>query len=431
MSKLPILLLPVILFLSIHTAIHAQEQLLDLYHAGAYEEVIRISTENIAGEDSGFDHHYLKALSQIQLGRNSDAIATLENVLRLFPGDATFTRMLAGQYFETGAYPKAEVLYSGMVASDSSDISSLIKMAEVAQFGQRFKKSLLILDQVLSIDSMNLKGLMMTGEILTRQNDSAAMVYYQRAYRLYPQNQQAAYTLANWYIQSDMPEKAIPVCASILEEDSTNLRFHKLSGLALYRSGKPNDAIDHFEKALALEDSTTFTLKYLGISRYMIMDFPGAIPPLEEALARDSMDTDSHFFLGASLATTTRKTEAMQHLDKALELMQPDPRALSRIYSEQGNLKRLEMEYEHAYDLYRLSWETDTTNPMPLYYMASILDNSLHRSSEALVDYQRFLDELDQLPDASEKNDQIPTIREIVEDRIILLREELFFLDEQ
>jgi tetratricopeptide (TPR) repeat protein len=121
----------------------------------------------------------------------------------------------------------------------------------------------------------------------------------------------------------------------------------------------------------------------------------------------------------------------MQHLDKALELMQPDPRALSRIYSEQGNLKRLEMEYEHAYDLYRLSWETDTTNPMPLYYMASILDNSLHRSSEALVDYQRFLDELDQLPDASEKNDQIPTIREIVEDRIILLREELFFLDEQ
>jgi hypothetical protein len=63
--------------------------------------------------------------------------------------------------------------------------------------------------------------------------------------------------------------------------------------------------------------------------------------------------------------------------------------------------------------------------------MASILDNSMHRSREALVDYQRFLDQLDKNPVADEKNTQIPSIREIVEDRIILLNEELFFLDEQ
>jgi tetratricopeptide (TPR) repeat protein len=161
------------------------------------------------------------------------------------------------------------------------------------------------------------------------------------------------------------------------------------------------------------------------------MDFPGAIPPLERALLKDSMDTDSHFFLGASLATTTRKSEAMYHLDKALELMQPDPVAVAKIYSEQGNLKRLEMEYEQAYHLYKLSWEADTSNPMPLYYMASILDNSMHLSSEALKDYQLFLEQLDKLPESGNKNSQIPSIREIVEDRIILLKEELFFLDNQ
>jgi tetratricopeptide (TPR) repeat protein len=223
----------------------------------------------------------------------------------------------------------------------------------------------------------------------------------------------------------------VDVCEAILAGDSVNLRFLKLSGLALYRSGKPRGAIDHLERAHMLGDSTAFTYKYLGISYYMTMDFPGAIPPLEEALSRDSMDTDSHFFLGASLATTTRKSDAMHHLDKALELMQPDPLAISRIYAEQGNLKRLEMDYELAYELYRLSWEADTTNPLSLYYMASILDNSMHRSREALVDYQRFLDQLDKNPVADEKNTQIPSIREIVEDRIILLNEELFFLDEQ
>jgi tetratricopeptide (TPR) repeat protein len=411
----------------IPAALDAQEQLMELYHAGSYEEVIRVCTAHIDQGDSAFNNFYLKSLSQIQLGRNNDAIATLEDAGRKYAGDGTISRMLAGQYFDAGAYPKAETLYKAMLASDSS----IIKMAEIAQFGHQFQHALILLGQALKLDSTNLTVLMMTGEILTRQNDSTAIEYYQRAFRDYPQNQQAAYALANWYVQSGLPEEAVPVCEAILAADSSNLRFLKLSGLALYRSGKPGGAIDQFEKAVMLGDSTAFTFKYLGISRYLTMDFPGAIPPLEKALLKDSLDTDSHFFLGASLATTTRKSEAMYHLDKALELMQPDPVAVAKIYSEQGNLKRLEMEYEQAYHLYKLSWEADTSNPIPLYYMASILDNSMHLSSEALKDYQLFLEQLDKLPESGNKNSQIPSIRKIVEDRIILLKEELFFLDNQ
>ncbi len=42
------------------------------------------------------------------------------------------------------------------------------------------------------------------------------------------------------------------------------------------------------------------------------------------------------------------------------------------------------------------AWNTDSSNVMSLYFMASILDNSMHRSKEALVDYQRYIDALDQ-----------------------------------
>ena len=72
--------------------------------------------------------------------------------------------------------------------------------------------------------------------------------------------------------------------------------------------------------------------------------------------------------------------------------MQPDPKISSRIYSEQGNLKRLEMQYEEAYLLYERAWNTDTLNVISLYFMASILDNSMHKSKEALVDYRHYLD---------------------------------------
>ena len=109
--------------------------------------------------------------------------------------------------------------------------------------------------------------------------------------------------------------------------------------------------------------------------------------------------------------------------------MQPDPSIVSRIYSEQGNIKRLETEYEEAYDLYNKAWEMDTTNVMSLYFMASILDNSLRQGKEALVDYQRYIDALDQLPEKEESNQGV-SIRAIVEDRIVTLKEELFFRDE-
>ena len=90
----------------------------------------------------------------------------------------------------------------------------------------------------------------------------------------------------------------------------------------------------------------------------------------------------------------------------------------------------MEMEYEEAYSLYEQAWETDSTNVASLYFMASILDNSMHKSREALVDYQRYIDALDQLPEKQESSQGV-SIRVIVEDRIIALNEEQFFLDEK
>lgn len=166
-------------------------------------------------------------------------------------------------------------------------------------------------------------------------------------------------------------------------------------------------------------------------TRWVILLRPYIILKMQFALQKDSMDAEVHFFLGTSMANTKEKKEAMYHLEQSLEIMKPDPSVTSRIYSEQGNIMRLEMKHEKAYKLYSLAWEADSTNPMALYYMASILDNSQHRSKEALVDYERFIEHLDRSPESENRNQQLPTIRAIVEDRIVTLNEELFFLDEK
>ena len=408
----------------------AQEAILDLYYTGRYSQVIELTAESIASGDTTFNTFYLKALSEAQMGEPGKAISTLQDAWQLYPEEGRISRMLAGQYFDAGDYVKAWNDYLMLVEKDSTDVASWLKLADIASFRQDYKHAIHALEQVLVIDSLNLNSLMMMGEILNRHNNSGAVVYYERAYRVYPNNQKAAYALGNLYIQSQDSWKTIPICEHMLKLDSTSIKFRKLLGYAYYKTGDPFSAIPQFGYAIDFGDSTAFTFKFKGISHYLAVDFDGAVESLQTAVEKDTMDAEVHFFLGASLATSTSKKEAMYHLDKSLELMQPEPGIASRIYSEQGNLMRLEEDYEKAYSLYSQAWEVDSSNLMSLYFMASILDNSMHLSEESLVDYQRYLDHLDQLPRSENPNSQTISIRSIVEDRIIALKEELFFLDQ-
>ena len=417
------------LILASWIALQAQENLTDLYYTGNYRELIDGSDALIASGDTAFNTFYLKALSEAQLGKTPEAIETLQRALALHPGDHRLNRMLARQYFDAGDYVQARQGYADLIHWDSTDVSSLLRLAEMASFRQQYDEAITALNQVLAIDSLNLSSLMMMGDILNRHNNSGAVVYYMRAYRLYPENQKAAYALGNWYIQSREAWRSIPICEHMLEIDSASIKFSKLLGYAYYKTGEPGQAVQWFDYTVALGDSTAFTLKFKGISHYLRTDFGQAIGALEDAVKKDSMDAEVHFFLGASLSTIAEMDKAMYHLNQSLKLMQADPSIASRIYSEQGNIKRLEEEYEEAYSLYNKAWDVDTTNAISLYFMASILDNSMRLSKEALVDYQRYIDALDQLPEKKESNQGV-SIRAIVEDRIITLKEEQFFRDE-
>lgn len=412
------------------SSIYAQESTLDLYYSGDYRKVLEQTESGIASGDTTFNTFYLQVLSQAQLGQTAQAIKTLEMALQNFPGDSRFIRMLAGQQYEAGYLLKARGNYTKLVQRDSLDVSSWLKLAEIASFRQNDNQAIEALNHVLRIDSLNLTGLMKMGDILRKHHHKGAILYYQRAYELYPENQQAAFALGNLHNQYKESWLTIPICEHMLTIDTTSIKFSKLLGYSYYKQGDPPNAVKYFEYANQLGDSTSFTFKFKGISHYLRFDFPAAIESLEFAMAKDTLDAEIYFFLGSSLASTTDKTRAMNHLNKSLKLLAPDPGILARIYSEQGNIKRLEMQYEEAYSLYSKAWETDSTNIMALYFMASILDNSMHKSEEALVDYQRYLDAVDNLPEKEESSQGV-SIRTIVEDRIVALNEELFFLDEQ
>ncbi|MCK5691396.1 MAG: hypothetical protein KAI08_01065, partial [Bacteroidales bacterium] len=252
-------LLVITCILSSWLALQAQENLTDLYYSGNYQKVIDASGTLIASGDTAINTFYLKALSEAQLGQPVEAIGTLQQGLNLHPDEPRLSRMLARQHFDAGDYVQARQGYDSLVQWDSTDVSSLLKLAEIASFRQQYQDAENALNQVLYIDSMNLSSMMMMGDILNRHKNSGAVVYYERAYHHYPENQKAAYALVNWYIQSKNAWKAIPICEQMLIIDTTSIKFSKLLGYAYYKTGEPVSAVRYLEYANQLGDSTVFT----------------------------------------------------------------------------------------------------------------------------------------------------------------------------
>ncbi len=309
--------------------VQSQETITEIYDSGDYERVLENTAALIKSGDTTFHTFYLHVLSEVQLGLTTRAIESLQFALIRHPGDTRLIRMLAGQQFEAGDYVRSQEGFLELVKRDSLDLSSWLKLAEIASFRQQYESAKRAIEKVLEIDSLNMGSLMMMGEILNRQEQGGAIFYYEKAWRLYPDNQKVAFALANLKIQQKKAREALPVCEHILGIDSASIKFLKLKGYAHYKTGEPYAAMEAFTRAAELGDSTAFTFKYKGISHYLAADFPGAIESLEMAVDRDTSDAENHFFLGASLATTTEKERALFHLNRSLELMRPDPSIVS------------------------------------------------------------------------------------------------------
>ena len=162
-------LLAIACILSSWLGLQAQDNLTDLYYSGNYQKVVDASGTLIASGDTAINTFYLKALSVAQLGQPVEAIGTLSQGLNQHPEEPRLSRMLARQYFDAGYYVQARQGYDKLVQWDSTDVSSLLKLAEIASFRQQYEDAIEALNQVLVLDSMNLSSLMMMGDILNPQ----------------------------------------------------------------------------------------------------------------------------------------------------------------------------------------------------------------------------------------------------------------------
>ena len=131
---------------------------------------------------------------------------------------------------------------------------------------------------------------------------------------------------------------ALNLCEPFLAEDPDNTTIAPLKGLALYRKEDYKPAIKVFERQLEVGNDTYPIHYYLGQSYWSDLVIYRAEKELVAAWQIDSSDVNLAYSIAAVKLEAYRsfEKEIKPWLDKAWEMIQPDPAVASRIHQQYG-----------------------------------------------------------------------------------------------
>jgi tetratricopeptide (TPR) repeat protein len=195
--------------------------------------------------------------------------------------------------------------------------------------------------------------------------------------------------------------------ADIATKSPAKPRAHDLLGVALLDAGRPEDAIEPFRRAIALDSSWANGYLHLG-NAYLASERPGdalevfelglrhrpGFYPIQErigvALDRSGRPEEAvgyYMGLGSHMAMEGRAPEAIQILQRAVTL----DRTSSAAWNALGNAYFLAGDNDRAMEHYGTSVALDPNNAEALYNLARSVE-SVGDTAAAVAHYRRFLE---------------------------------------
>jgi tetratricopeptide (TPR) repeat protein len=194
------------------------------------------------------------------------------------------------------------------------------------------------------------------------------------------------HTLANALLRLKRPDAAIVHYAKALAITPNHAEAHNNLGMALQALGRLEEAAAHYEKALAIRPELAGAHCNLG-SLLRIRGCPeAAVAHYERALLTAPDDAQAHCNLGNALSVLGRRREAMAHYTRALAIKRDFAKAhnnLGNLLQRLGSPKQAMVHYQQALAI------------VPDYAAAhcnlgsALL--SLNRSTDARLHYEKAL----------------------------------------
>jgi len=217
---------------------------------------------------------------------------------------------------------------------------------------------------------------------LAKQNRlSDAAGHFQKAAELNPNYRDDLLELASFYEQAKQPDDAIAIYQQFPENPGAEERWGEL----LLESGKPADAIPHFQAAGA--KSPTEANRAALVTAYVKNNQADkALPIVDEILARDPGDFEFRMLHGRILRDQRKFPQAAQDFAQATKLKADSPEA----WSELAGVEVMAEDYPSAIAALDRLAALNAEKPGHVYLRAIVLDK-IRDLKPALAAYQRFL----------------------------------------
>jgi len=276
---------------------------------------------------------YLKSIY-----KTDEAIEKLSELVKPEGFDEDVLSELADCHFQSGDYESAAGTYFLLSSRAPDNILYKIRQMQTYARLKAWPQSIQAGREVLQLDSIPAVLSFIGDSFRQMESADSALWYYRRSLAMRPMNESVVAKAVNVLIGKGDYDGAISLTGAFLAEDPDNTLVAPLEGLSYYRKGDYESAISVFQRQEDIGNDTYPIHYYLGQSYWHTKVMYRAEEELLTAWQIDSSDVNLAYSIAAVKSDGYRlfEKEVKPWLDKAWEMIQPDPATMSRLHQQYG-----------------------------------------------------------------------------------------------
>ena len=276
---------------------------------------------------------YLKSIY-----KTDEAIERLSELVKPEGFDEDVLSELADCHFQSGDYESAAGTYFLLSSRAPDNVLYKIRQMQTYARLKAWPQSIQAGREILQLDSIPAVLSFIGDSFRQMESADSALWYYRRSLAMRPMNESVVAKAVNVLIGKGDYDGAISLTGAFLAEDPDNTLVAPLQGLSYYRKEDYESAISVFQRQEDIGNDTYPIHYYLGQSYWHTKVMYRAEEELLTAWQIDSSDVNLAYSIAAVKSDGYRpfEKEVKPWLDKAWEMIQPDPATMSRLHQQYG-----------------------------------------------------------------------------------------------
>ncbi len=293
---------------------------------------------------------YLKSIF-----KTDEAIERLSAFVTPDSFDEEILSELADCHFQNGDYESAAGTYFLLTSKFPQNILYRVRQMQTFYRMKAFVQSAEAGKAVLRLDTIPAIAALVGDSFNQADMPDSALTYYRLSLSIKPLDESVVSKASRILLSRRDYDGAIAMTNEYLALDPDNFTIAPIKGLAHYSKNEYSHAVDVFERQEKLGNDSYAVHYYLGQSYWHTEVMYRAREELLAAWQIDSSDVNLAYSIAAvnSDSHLPFNKDVKPWLDKAMEMLQPDPAMLSRIHQQYGLAEYVKMNWNEAIAHYK------------------------------------------------------------------------------